>query len=251
MSRHPFLRLACMAAAISLTACNNDNGDAENTAPQSSSTTTQQPAAGTSSDANGATSNNPAVASGLKMQFADLQGNSGNVTVTGLITDFYGVEITNIPRLKDYGVQLFKTLQTRQDYDAVKRFAHVPLFINNIIYVWPAMNSNAAVLPDVQADYFDNRTIVIIDALSSRLFELKMVELAESAEKIQVAFEMCSNDSMIQEQKFDMSLWFAIPKTTKPIEVLPLRYPPNPGWHPFNPEMGTPKCSNLVSKDGK
>lgn len=119
MSRHPFLRLACMAAAISLmTACNNDNGDAENAALQSSSTTTQQPATGTSSDSNGATSNNTAVASGLTMQFADLQGNGGNMTSTMLVTTMSGVEIVNRSQLDSFGVRLFMILQTRQSYDS-------------------------------------------------------------------------------------------------------------------------------------
>ena len=248
MSRHPFLRLACMAAAISLTACNSDNGDAANTAPQSSSTTTQQPATDTSSDANGATPNNPAVASGLKMQFADLQGNSGNITSTMLVSTMSGVEMENRPHLDSFGVRLFRLLQTRQDYEAIKAHAKPDNTPNIII---PSIISSAALLPDVQADYFDRNTVVIVDAYSATRHELKMVELIESADKIQVAFEMCSFDPMFDSSRFETDLWFAIPKTTKPVEILPLRYPPNPGWHPFNPEMGMPKCSYLVSKDGK
>ena len=247
MSRHTFLRLACMAAAISLTACNSDGGDAENTAPQSSSMTTQQPATGISSDANGATSNNPAVASGLKMQFADLQGNSGNITSTDLIADLPG--IANRPYLDGFSVSLFKTLQTRQEFDAVKVYARTDMNIPSVIM--PSVTSDAPIMAEVQADYFNRNTVVIVDAHSAMAHELKMVELTELGEKIQVAFELCSRDPMFVASHFATDLWFAIPKTTKPIEVLPLRYPPNPGWHPFNPEMGTPKCSDLVSKDGK
>ena len=242
MSRHTFLRLACMAAAISLTACNSDNGDAANTAPQSSSTTTQQPATDTSSDANGATPNNPAVASGLKMQFADLQGNSGNITTSD-------VAIDGRLRLHDFGVTLYKILQSRQDYNAVKEYVGAGRNIPS--WFVPSVISSAPLMPDVQADYFDRNTVVIVDAHSARLHQLELVELSELEDKIQVAFELCSFDSMFEGTHFNTDIWFAIPKTTKPVEVLPLRYPPNPGWHPFNPEMGTPKCSFLLSKDGK
>mgnify|MGYP000888514401 CR=1 FL=1 len=248
MSRHPFLRLACLAAAISLmTACNHDNGDAENAALQSSGTTTQQPATGISSDSNGATSNNTAVTSGLKMQFADLQGNSGNITSTDLIADLPGVE--NRPYLGGFSVSLFKTLQTRQEFDAIKVYARTDMNIPSIII--PSVVSSAPLLSDVQADYFGRNTVVIVDAHSAIAHELKMTELIELDDKIQVAFELCSRDPMFVASHFATDLWFVIPKTTKPIEILPLRYPPNPGWHPFNPEMGTPKCSDLVSKDGK
>ena len=248
MPRHTFLRLACMLAAISLTACNNDNGDSENVTPQSSGTTAQQPTAGTNSNSNGATSNNTAVPSGLKMQFADLQGNSGNITSTMLVTTLSGVEMENRPHLDSFDVRLFSILQTREDYNAVKIHAK-PNNIPNIII--PSIISSAVLLPDVQADYFDRNTVVIVDAHSAMVHELKMVELSELDDKIQVAFELCSRDSMFIASHFETDLWFAIPKTTKPVEVLPLRYPPNPGWHPFNPEIGTPKCSDLVSKDGK
>jgi hypothetical protein len=102
-----------------------------------------------------------------------------------------------------------------------------------------------------QADYFDRNTVIIVDYRSSQYYVLTLVEVSELADKIQVTLEMCSRDSMFIGNDRSGDLWFAIPKTTKPVEVLPLRYPPNPGWHPFNPEMGTPKCSDLVSKDGK
>jgi hypothetical protein len=221
MSKYTWL--ACLATSVALVACNSDSGDAVSEAPSSATT------------------------SGLKMQFADLQGNSGNITSTDLIVDLPGLE--NRPRLTNFGVAMFKTLQSRQDYNAVKVYARTDMNLPSIIK--PSVTSSAPLMPDVQTDYFDQNTVVIVDAHSAAAHELKMVELSEMEDKIQVAFELCSRDPMFVASHFATDLWFAIPKTSKPVEVLPLRYPPNPGWHPFNPEMGTPKCSDLVSKDGK
>ncbi len=109
--------------------------------------------------------------------------------------------------------------------------------------IQPSTSSSAPILPLLQSDYFEKNTIVIVDAWSARMHILKLINISEQADKIQIAFELCSNDEMFQGSHFAADIWFSIPKTTKPVEILPLRYPPNPGWHPFNPEMGVPRCS--------
>lgn len=247
MSKYTWL--VCLATSVALAACNGDNGDAVSEVPSSSGSTAQQPVTDGSTNganSNAATSNATATTatttSGLKMQFADLQGNSGNITTSD-------VAIDGRLRLHDFGVTLYKILQSRQDYNAVKEYVGAGRNIPS--WFVPSVISSAPLMPDVQADYFDRNTVVIVDAHSARLHQLELVELSELEDKIQVAFELCSFDSMFEGTHFNTDIWFAIPKTTKPVEVLPLRYPPNPGWHPFNPEMGTPKCSFLLSKDGK
>ena len=176
-----------------------------------------------------------------------MRGNAGSISVTyfinGLVDEGYR------PELPDLGVRLYRVLQTTQDFDKVKGYASFNRNLPNNYA--PIIISTAPIAPLTQADYFDRNTVVIIDFISGQYYTLTLVEVSELTDKIQVTLEMCSYDSMFIGNHDIGDIWFAIPKTTKPVEVLPLRYPPNPGWHPFNPEMGTPKCSDLVSKDGK
>lgn len=237
--------LACFATAVALTACNSDGGDAANETPQPSNpVTTQQPV---SNPQDTGSTNNTNPSEQKKVEFSDMRDNAGNMSVTyfinGLADEGYR------PELPDLGVRLYRVLQTTQDFEKVK--GHTSFNRNLPNNYVPTITSTAPVAPQTQADYFDRNTVVIIDFMSGQYYTLTLVEVSELADKIQVTLEMCSYDSMFIGNNDIGDIWFAIPKTTKPIEVLPLRYPPNPGWHPFNPEMGTPKCSNLVSKDGK
>ena len=234
MSKYTWL--ACLATTVALTACNSDGGNAANETPQPVS---NPQGAGSTNNTNPSTQK--------KVEFSDMRGNAGSISVTyfinGLVDEGYR------PELPGLGVRLYRVLQTTQDFDKVKGYASFNRNLPNNYA--PIIISTAPIAPLTQADYFDRNTVVIIDFISGQYYTLTLVEVSELTDKIQVTLEMCSYDSMFIGNHDIGDIWFAIPKTTKPVEVLPLRYPPNPGWHPFNPEMGTPKCSDLVSKDGK
>ncbi len=246
MSKYTWL--ACLATTVALTACNSDGGDTANETPQSSNpAVTPQPV---SNPQDTGSTNNTNPSTQKKVEFSDMRGNAGNMSRTGVINGVADEGYRSV--LPDFGVRLYRVLQTTQDFDKV--FDKVKDFDGFIAYspnYVPTIASTAPIAPLTQADYFDRNTVIIVDYHSSQYYVLTLVEVSELADKIQVTLEMCSRDSMFIGNDRSGDLWFAIPKTTKPVEVLPLRYPPNPGWHPFNPEMGTPKCSDLVSKDGK
>ena len=235
MSKYTWL--ACLATTVALTACNSDGGNAANETPQPVS---NPQGAGSTNNTNPSTQK--------KVEFSDMRGNAGNMSVTSFVNGLADEGYRSEP--PSLGVRLYRVLQTTQDFNKIKEFARFINETNSPNYV-PTITSTAPIAPLTQADYFDRNTVVIIDFMSGQYYTLTLVEVSELADKIQVTLEMCSYDSMFIGNDRDGDLWFAIPKTTKPVEVLPLRYPPNPGWHPFNPEMGTPKCSDLVSKDGK
>ena len=109
---------------------------------------------------------------------------------------------------------------------------------------------DCSLLPDVQADYFDRNTVVIVDysAIAARAENDR--NLIELADKIQGSIRNVSNDPMFIGAILKQTSGSSIPKTTKPVEIFSLRYPPNPGWHPSTRKWAIRPNALISCQDG-
>ena len=161
------------------------------------------------------------------LPFEALDGTAARYSIGG---GPYTMQIEPLPRPD--AVLLSQVIQSNADLSPLRPW--LEQIGRNVIVTSDSVLPNPPpilLLSDEQ--YFNTRTLLIVDFLRNDGNRLRLISVIETNERIEVTFELCDLDSTksgIPSGGIG-SAWFSIPKTTKPIVVRPLQLSTNPPWY--------------------